>query len=77
MVQCSGHIANLIIHVVNMQEQILKNLTKVLDHAGSDWDHVFKVNIFLKKMEDFDAINAVYTSALPEDKPARTCVQAG
>lgn len=59
------------------QEQILKNLTKVLEHAGSDWDHVLKVNIFLKKMEDFDAINAVYTKALPEDKPARTCVQAG
>lgn len=60
-----------------MQEQVLKNLTEVLEHAGSDWDHVLKVNIFLKKMSDFNAINEVYTRMLPDEKPARTCVQAG
>lgn len=35
-------------------------MTAVLEAAGSDWDHVLKVNIFLKHMSDFDAINGVY-----------------
>lgn len=35
-------------------------MSEVLKAAGSDWDHVLKVNIFLKVMDDFNAINEVY-----------------
>lgn len=28
--------------------------------TGSDWEHVMKVEIFLKRMEDFDKINVIY-----------------
>jgi len=38
---------------------------------------VVKVNIYLKNMDDFDAMNEVYEKFLPSPKPARTCIQAG
>jgi len=57
--------------------QCLKNVSKVLEGAGSSWDKVLKVNIYLKTMDDFDAMNEVYEKFVPAPKPARTCIQAG
>ncbi|KAG2150040.1 Endoribonuclease L-PSP [Suillus cothurnatus] len=57
--------------------QCLSNLTDVLKAAGSSWDKVVKVNIYLKSMGDFAAINEEYIKFLPDPKPARTCIQAG
>ncbi|CAG7851540.1 SubName: Full=Unplaced genomic scaffold SPHSTscaffold_38, whole genome shotgun sequence {ECO:0000313/EMBL:KIJ45269.1} [Serendipita indica DSM 11827] len=57
-------------------EQVIKNLTNVLEAAGSSWEKVVKVNVYLKNMDDFAAMNAVYERLLPSPKPARTCIQA-
>ncbi|KAL7010354.1 hypothetical protein EMMF5_000377 [Cystobasidiomycetes sp. EMM_F5] len=57
--------------------QCIKNIGIVLEAAGATYEHLVKVNIFLKRMEDFDAINEVYEKMLPTPKPSRTCVQAG
>ncbi|KAG2072609.1 Endoribonuclease L-PSP [Suillus decipiens] len=57
--------------------QCLSNLTNVLEAAGSSWDKVVKVNIYLKSMGDFAAMNEEYVLRLPDPKPARTCIQAG
>jgi len=57
--------------------QCISRLTEVLTGAGSSWEKVVKVNIYLKNMDDFDAMNEVYTKLLPDPKPARTCIQAG
>ncbi|KAG9093083.1 hypothetical protein FRC06_011682 [Ceratobasidium sp. 370] len=62
--------------------QCIKNLGNVLEEAGSSWEKVVKVNIYLKDMGDFSAMNQVYSKAspfldlLPNPKPARTCIQA-
>ncbi len=32
----------------------------MLEAVGSDLDHVVHVNVFLKHMSDFEAMNAVY-----------------
>ncbi|KZS96008.1 Endoribonuclease L-PSP [Sistotremastrum niveocremeum HHB9708] len=56
-------------------KQCLANLENVLKAAGSSWQQVAKVNIFLKDMADFAAMNEVYEKALPTPKPARTCIQ--
>jgi len=58
-------------------EQCIKNLTNVLTAAGSTWEKVVKVNVYLKNMDDFLAMNEVYERLLPTPKPARTCIQAG
>jgi len=55
--------------------QALKNLSAVLDTAGSSIDEVVKVNIFITDMSNFGAVNAVYEKVFTKDpKPARTCV---
>lgn len=57
------------------QEQVLKNLSEVLIAAGSHIDKVVKVNIFITNMENFAAVNQVYTKWFSKDpKPARSCV---
>ena len=40
--------------------QVLKNLTAVLEAAGTSIDNVVKVNVFLADMKDFNAMNEVY-----------------
>ena len=56
--------------------QCIKNLGNVLNEAGSSWENVVKVNVYLKNMDDFVAMNEVYSELLPTPKPARTCIQA-
>ncbi|KIY64825.1 Endoribonuclease L-PSP [Cylindrobasidium torrendii FP15055 ss-10] len=60
-----------------VRQACLTNLGKVLTAAGSSWDKVVKVNIFLKNMDDFAAVNEVYLTIPSNPKPARTCIQAG
>ncbi|KDN36639.1 Endoribonuclease L-PSP [Tilletiaria anomala UBC 951] len=57
--------------------QCISNIEQVLKSAGSSIEKLVKVNIFLKHMSDFDAVNEIYEKALPTPKPARTCMQAG
>jgi len=56
--------------------QCIENLGNVLKAAGSSWERVVKVNVFLKDMDNFVAMNEVYEKLLPTPKPARTCIQA-
>ncbi|CAE6419311.1 unnamed protein product [Rhizoctonia solani] len=56
--------------------QCINNLGNVLEAAGSSWEKVVKVNVYLKNMDDFAAMNEVYSELLPTPKLARTCIQA-
>lgn len=48
----------------------MKNLSAVLEAAGSSIDNVVKVNIFLTNMADFAAMNKVYDTVFSkEPKP--------
>ncbi|KAG6840816.1 hypothetical protein C0991_004107 [Blastosporella zonata] len=40
--------------------QCISNLGNVLDAAGSSWQKVVKVNIYLKDMDNFATMNEVY-----------------
>ena len=42
------------------QTQCINNLGNVLEAAGSSWEKVVKVNIYLKDLNDYGAMNAVY-----------------
>jgi 2-iminobutanoate/2-iminopropanoate deaminase len=55
-------------------KQVLKNLTAVLEAAGSSLDRVIKTTIFLDSMEDFATVNAIYAEAFGDHKPARSTV---
>src|SRR4051812_23244229 len=54
--------------------QILKSFRVMLEAVGSDLDHVVHINIFLKRMADFEDMNAAYATAMGEHRPARTVV---
>lgn len=51
------------------QAQILRNLSAVLEQAGSSLASVVKVNIFLVEPADFTPMNQVYESFFPNPKP--------
>lgn len=55
--------------------QVFKNLSAVLTAAGSDIAKVIKTTMFIKNMDDFAAINAVYAQYFSEPYPARSCVE--
>ena len=60
--------------VVIQTKQVLKNLTAVLQEAGSDLGQVIKTTIFLANMDDFVTVNEIYAEAFGTHKPARSTV---
>lgn len=57
-------------------EQCLKNVRTILHAAGSDLQHVLRCGVFLQDMNDFEAMNAVYSRMFGDHRPARTTIQA-
>jgi 2-iminobutanoate/2-iminopropanoate deaminase len=55
--------------------QAMNNLREVLTAAGSRLSKVVKTTLFIKEMDDFPKINAVYGEFFPEAPPARACVE--
>ncbi|MBO4838706.1 MAG: RidA family protein [Lachnospiraceae bacterium] len=63
--------------ITSQTHQSLKNLRAILEEAGSGLDKVAKTTVFLKDMNDFAAMNAVYAEYFTEPYPARAAVQVG
>lgn len=63
-------------NVAEQTEQVLKNLSKVLEAAGTDLKSVVKTTVFLADMNDFTEMNEIYARYFSENKPARATVQA-
>lgn len=57
-------------------EQVLRNLSAVLEAAGSGLDRVVKTTVFLADMNEFAAMNEVYGRYFEGDVPARATVEA-
>ena len=56
-------------------KQALTNLKHLLAAAGTDFSHIVKTTVFIKEMDDFAKINAVYETFFTGDYPARSCVE--
>lgn len=66
-------------NIAEQTTQVLENLKAILEAAGTELSHVVKTLVFLKDMNDFAAMNAVYGKYLaPEGMvpPARSTVEA-
>jgi 2-iminobutanoate/2-iminopropanoate deaminase len=61
--------------IENQTHRVFKNLEAVLVAGGSDLGKAIKVTIYLKNIEDFAKINAVYTEYFKEPFPARAVVE--
>jgi len=56
--------------------QVLNNLRTVLEAAGCDSSDVVNATVYLKNMNDYQRMNAVYGTFFPEEKyPARVAVE--
>ena len=62
--------------IVEQTEQVIKNLSRVLEAAGSGLDRVVKTTVFLADIEEFVAMNEVYGKYFSEEPPARATVEA-
>ena len=82
-VYCSGQIAfdpatgELIDGDVAAQtERVFENLRAVLAAAGSSLERVVKCQVYLRDMDDFASMNAVYARVFEGiEPPARACVE--
>ncbi len=56
--------------------QVFKNIAAVLDSCGLDFTSVLKCTVFLKDMDRYADVNAIYAEYFPEDTaPARELVE--
>ncbi len=55
--------------------QVMKNIGAILTAKGLSYSHIIKTSIFLKNMDDFARVNAVYGSYFVADFPARETVE--
>ncbi len=81
---CSGQIAldpssGLMVGNGNIEEetnQVLKNLTAVLNEANASPADVVKTTIYLKDLNDFQIVNSIYSKLFEQGiSPARACVE--
>ncbi|HEV2989687.1 MAG TPA: RidA family protein [Candidatus Angelobacter sp.] len=56
-------------------EQVIKNLSAILQAAGSGLDRVVKTTVYLKNMAEFAQMNEVYAKFFPSPPPARSTVE--
>ena len=56
-------------------EQVFRNLEAVLAAAGASLAEVVKTTVFVKDLNDFSRLNAVYERHFGGHKPARSTVQ--
>ena len=83
LVYCSGQIAldpasmTLLSDSIPAEtRQVLTNLAAVLTAAGSGVDHVLQTTVYLADMQDFTAMNEVYSDFFGEHRPARATIAA-
>lgn len=56
--------------------QTMENIKDVLEKSGSAMDRVFKCTVMLADMREWDAMNEVYATYFPGNKPARSALGA-
>ena len=61
--------------VVAQTQRVFENISAVLKAAGADFEDVVKVTVYLRRIEDRAAINAVRRRFFGESRPASTLVE--
>lgn len=69
----TGELAGL--DVESQTEQVFRNISAILEAAGTSLEHVIRCGVFLADMRDFPKMNAVYERMMKGNRAARTTVQ--
>ncbi|QYO67226.1 RidA family protein [Leptolyngbya sp. 7M] len=55
---------------------VFKNVRYILEDAGSSWENIVDVTVFLTNMkQDFEVYNRIYAEYFAENRPCRTTVE--
>ena len=67
---------NLVRKGVELQtQQVIENIGAILHSVGLSYENVVKTTLYIRNMQDFDAINKIYAEYFQEGPPARACVE--
>jgi 2-iminobutanoate/2-iminopropanoate deaminase len=70
--------ATMVVHAKTIAEQtaqVLENIKNLLEASKLTFDDVVKTTLFIKNMNDFAEINAIYGNYFKNHKPARSTVE--
>jgi 2-iminobutanoate/2-iminopropanoate deaminase len=56
---------------------VLRQIGESLVEAGSDWEHVLRVQCYLADARDFKAWNRIWAETFPSPRPVRTTIVTG
>ena len=65
----------LVADIEGATKQSLDNVKAILESSGVSMDKVVKTVVYLRDMNDFVAMNAVYATYFPSNPPARSAVE--
>ncbi len=63
------------VEIREQTKRVLENLKAVVEAAGSSLEQVVKTTVFLQSMDDFAAMNEIYSEYFKENPPARSAVE--
>jgi 2-aminomuconate deaminase len=68
---------NVVAHNIEAQcRSVFENVRTILEDAGSSWDRIVDVTVFLTHMkQDFPAFNRLYAEYFPTHRPTRTTLE--
>jgi 2-iminobutanoate/2-iminopropanoate deaminase len=57
-------------------KQTIENVKAIVEAAGASLDDVVRVGVYLRDIQDFQAMNEVYKTYFTQNQPARTTIQS-
>ena len=60
--------------IEDQTDQVLKNLSAILDASGSSLDRVLKVTVYISDISFWGKVNEIYSRAFGDHRPARAIV---
>jgi len=61
--------------IEDQTRRVMDNLAAILAAGGSGLERVVKATVYLTDLGSFEAMNRIYASFFPGEKPARVCVE--
>ncbi|HYH07452.1 MAG TPA: Rid family detoxifying hydrolase [Thermoanaerobaculia bacterium] len=63
--------------ITEQTTRVLDNVTAILEAAGVTRADVVQARVYLRSIDDFAEMNAVYATYFDHEPPARTTIEAG
>ena len=61
--------------ILDQTRQVLQNILEILRSAGLERSNLVKTTVYLRNLDEFEAIYEIYAAVLGKNPPARACVE--